>query len=116
MVPHDTWEITSQNKIWSSDIKSQSHWLALLFFQKPDCFSPNEQKNQLPLVDFISAATVFVCLQYPLETQSRVSCSCFKEKKKYVKAFLMQKQEEKVGGGGGERGPQGTRINSYKDI
>lgn len=32
-----------------------------------------------------------------------------------MKAFLMQKQEEK-GGGGEERGPQGTRINSYKDI
>lgn len=119
MFPPDVWEIPSQNQLWRSannDIKSQFHWLALLFFfQKLDCFSPNEQKNQLPPVDFISAATVFVYLQYPLKTWSWVSCSCFKRGGKWKLFWCKNKKKRGVGGKrGAHREPGLTVTKTFK--
>lgn len=89
-------------------------WLCS-FFQKLDCFSPNKQKNQLPLVDFISVATVFVYLQYPLKTWSWVSCSCFKGKKKWKLFWCKNKKKRGVRGKrGAHREPGLTVTKTFK--
>lgn len=119
-VPPDTWEIPTQNKIWACANNGINQnppcWLCsfFFFFQEPDCFSPNEQKNQLPPVDFISAATVFVGLQCPLkktglESHAAVLRGERKKKKKEWKLFWCKNKKRK------EEGAQGTRIKGYKD-